>query len=190
MSKSLNNFFTIRDVLQTYDAETIRFFLLSGQYRNQLNYSQENLDKARAALNRLYTTLRDTSPVAPDAAEDEYTAKFKEYMDDDFNTPGAMSVLFDLTKQINKESGEKAAKLAGRLKQLASVLGILEQDPNTFLTTGAGDDDSAEIEALIKERNDARKAKDWARADAARDKLKAMHIELEDGPNGTTWHRV
>ena len=105
MSKSLNNFFTIRDVLQTYDAETIRFFLLSGQYRSQLNYSQENLDKARAALNRLYTTLRDTSPVAPDAAEDEYTAKFKEYMDDDFNTPGAMSVLFDLTKQINKESG-------------------------------------------------------------------------------------
>lgn len=190
MSKSLNNFFTIRDVLQTYDAETIRFFLLSGQYRSQLNYSQENLDKARAALNRLYTTLRDTSPVAPDAAEDEYTAKFKEYMDDDFNTPGAMSVLFDLTKQINKESGEKAPKLAGRLKQLASVLGILEQDPNTFLTTGAGDDDSAEIEALIKERNDARKAKDWARADAARDKLKAMHIELEDGPNGTTWHRV
>ncbi len=190
MSKSLNNFFTIRDVLETYDAETIRFFLLSGQYRSPLNYSQENLDKARAALNRLYTTLRDTQAVEPDSTEDEYTAKFKEYMDDDFNTPGAISVLFDLAKQINKESGETAQKLAGRLKQLASVLGILEQDPNKFLTTGAKDDDVEQIEALIKQRNDARKQKNWALADEARDKLKQMHIELEDGPQGTVWHRV
>ena len=190
MSKSLNNFFTIRDVLETYDAETIRFFLLSGQYRSPLNYSQENLDKARAALNRLYTTLRDTQAVAPDSTEDEYTAKFKEYMDDDFNTPGAISVLFDLAKQINKESGETAQKLAGRLKQLASVLGILEQDPNKFLTTGAKDDDVEQIEALIKQRNEARKQKNWALADEARDKLKQMHIELEDGPQGTVWHRV
>ncbi len=190
MSKSLNNFFTIRDVLKSYDAETIRFFLLSGQYRSPLNYSQENLDKARAGLNRLYTTLRDTTPVEPTISEDEFTAKFKEYMDDDFNTPGAISVLFDLTKQINKEEGTKASELAGRLKQLASVLGILEQDPNTFLTSGANNDDNAEIESLVKERNDARKAKDWARADAARDKLKAMHIELEDTPQGTVWHRV
>lgn len=190
MSKSLNNFFTIRDVLETYDAETIRFFLLSGQYRSPLNYSQENLDKARAALNRLYTTLRDTQAVEPDSTEDEYTAKFKEYMDDDFNTPGAISVLFDLAKQINKESGETAQKLAGRLKQLASVLGILEQDPNKFLTTGAKDDDVEQIEALIKQRNEARKQKNWALADDARDKLKQMHIELEDGPQGTVWHRV
>ncbi|MGN0902401.1 MAG: cysteine--tRNA ligase [Succinivibrio sp.] len=190
MSKSLNNFFTIRDVLKEYDPETIRFFLLSGQYRSPLNYSQENLDKARAALNRFYTTLRDTKASEPDTAEDEYTAKFKEYMDDDFNTPGAISVLFDLVKAVNKESGEKAEKLAGRLKQLASVLGILEQDPDTFLKSGAGADDSAEIEALVKERNDARKAKDWARADAARDKLKSMNIELEDTPNGTIWHRI
>ena len=190
MSKSLNNFFTIRDVLKTYDAETIRFFLLSGQYRSPLNYSQENLDKARAGLNRLYTTLRDTPAINPTSDSDEFTAKFKEYMDDDFNTPGAISVLFDLTKQINKEEGQKASMLAGRLKQLASVLGILEQDPMTFLTSGANDDDAEEIEALIKERNDARKAKDWGRADAARDKLKAMNIELEDGPQGTIWHRV
>lgn len=190
MSKSLNNFFTIRDVLNSYDAETIRFFLLSGQYRSPLNYSQENLDKARAGLNRLYTTLRDTKATTPVGDSDEFTAKFKEYMDDDFNTPGAISVLFDLTKQINKEEGEKASMLAGRLKQLASVLGILEQDPMTFLTSGANDDDAQEIEALIKERNDARKAKDWGRADAARDKLKAMNIELEDGPQGTIWHRV
>ena len=190
MSKSLNNFFTIRDVLKSYDAETIRFFLLSGQYRSPLNYSQENLDKARAGLNRLYTALRDTPPTQIELGEDEYTAKFKEFMDDDFNTPGAISVLFDLVKQINKETGDKAALLSARLKQLASVLGILSQDPVVFLTSGASDDDASEIEALIKERNDARKAKDWARADAARDKLKAMHIELEDGPSGTTWRRV
>ncbi len=190
MSKSLNNFFTIRDVLKEYDAETVRYFLLSGQYRSPLNYSKENLDKARAALNRFYTALRDCTPVMPDEQDDEYTEKFKEYMDDDFNTPGAISVLFDLVKQINKEEKEKAALLSGRLKQLAGVLGILEQDPNVFLTTGASSDDAGAIEELIKERNEARKSKDWARADAARDKLKAMHIELEDGPNGTTWHRV
>ncbi|MGN1280387.1 MAG: cysteine--tRNA ligase [Succinivibrio sp.] len=190
MSKSLNNFFTIRDVLKSYDAETIRFFLLSGQYRSPLNYSQENLDKARAGLNRLYTALRDTPPAQVELGEDEYTDRFKEFMDDDFNTPGAISVLFDLVKQINKETGEKAALLSARLRQLASVLGILSQDPTVFLTSGASNDDACEIEALIKERNDARKAKDWARADAARDKLKAMHIELEDGPSGTTWRRV
>lgn len=195
MSKSLHNFFTIRDVLKEYDAETVRFFLMSGQYRSALNYSQENLDKARAALTRLYTTLRGVEALKPDSADDEYTLKFKEYMDDDFNTPGAIAVLFDLAKQVNKESGEKAQKLAGRLKELASVLGILEQEPEAFLKSGASvsdgaTDDVAEIESLIKERNDARKAKDWARADAARDKLKAMKIELEDGPNGTTWRRV
>ena len=189
MSKSLNNFFTIRDVLKTYDAETVRFFLLSGQYRSPLNYSQENLDKARAALNSFYTTLRDVKSIKEVSGDDEYVAKFKEYMDDDFNTPGAISVLFDLVKQINKSDDETAAVLAGRLKQLSSVLGILEQDPATFLMSGANNDDAQEIEALIKERNDARLAKDWARADAARDKLKAMNIELEDGPNGTTWHR-
>lgn len=189
MSKSLNNFFTIRDVLKTYDAETVRFFLLSGQYRSPLNYSQENLDKARAALNRFYTTLRDVKSIKEVTGDDEYVAKFKEYMDDDFNTPGAISVLFDLVKQINKADDETASVLAGRLKQLSSVLGILEQDPATFLMSGANNDDAQEIEALIKERNEARLAKDWARADASRDKLKAMNVELEDGPNGTTWHR-
>lgn len=195
MSKSLHNFFTIRDVLKEYDAESVRFFLMSGQYRSALNYSQENLDKARAALTRLYTTLRGIEPIKPDSSEDEYTAKFKEYMDDDFNTPGAIAVLFDLAKQVNKESGEKAAKLAGRLKELGAVLGILGQQPEIFLKSGASvkdgaGDDTAEIEALILERNEARKAKDWARADAARDKLKNMKIELEDGPSGTTWRRI
>ncbi|MDY6322697.1 MAG: cysteine--tRNA ligase [Succinivibrio sp.] len=195
MSKSLHNFFTIRDVLKSYDAETIRFFLMSGQYRSPLNYSQENLDKARAGLSRLYTALRGVQAQSPESADDDYTQKFREYMDDDFNTPGAMSVLFDLAKAINRAEGAERARLAGRLKELGGVLGILGQKPEDFLKSGAevtegGEDDSAAIEALVKERNDARKAKDWARADAARDKLKAMHIELEDTPQGTVWRRV
>lgn len=195
MSKSLHNFFTIRDVLKEYDAETVRFFLMSGQYRSALNYSQENLDKARAGLARLYTTLHGIEALKPESQDDEYTKQFCEYMDDDFNTPGAIAVLFDLAKQINKESGDKASMLAGRLRELGGVLGILQQDPDVFLKSGAAvkdadDDDIQEIEALIKERNDARKAKDWSRADTARDKLKSMGIELADGPSGTTWRRV
>lgn len=193
MSKSLNNFFTIRDVLKSYDAETIRFFLLSAQYRSPLNYTQENLEKARASLNRLYTTLRDTEACDVNTlpAEDEYTKRFCEFMDDDFNTPGASSVLFDLVRAINRAEGKEAAYLAGRLKQLGSILGVLQQDPQTFLKSGAGDnDDVAIIEGLIKERADARASKNWAAADNARNKLKEMGIELEDGPQGTTWHRI
>lgn len=194
MSKSLNNFFTIRDVLKSYDAETIRFFLLSAQYRSPLNYTEENLEKARSGLNRLYTTMRDAPKVddvsLPD--EDEYTKKFCEYMDDDFNTPGASSVLFDLVRSINKtENPREASLLCKRLQQLGGVLGILQQDPQTFLKSGAGDnDDAAVIEKLIADRAQARLNKDWAAADKARDTLKAMGIELEDGPSGTTWHRV
>lgn len=194
MSKSLNNFFTIRDVLKSYDAETIRFFLLSAQYRSPLNYTEENLEKARSGLNRLYTTMRDAPKVddvsLPD--EDEYTKKFCEYMDDDFNTPGASSVLFDLVRSINKtEAPREASLLCKRLQQLGGVLGILQQDPQTFLKSGAGDnDDAAVIEKLIADRAQARLNKDWAAADKARDTLKAMGIELEDGPSGTTWHRV
>ena len=194
MSKSLNNFFTIRDVLKSYDAETIRFFLLSAQYRSPLNYTEENLEKARSGLNRLYTTMRDAPKVddvsLPD--EDEYTKKFCEYMDDDFNTPGASSVLFDLVRSINKtEDPREASLLCKRLQQLGGGLGILQQDPQTFLKSGAGDnDDAAVIEKLIADRAQARLNKDWAAADKARDTLKAMGIELEDGPSGTTWHRV
>ncbi len=192
MSKSLNNFFTIRDVLKAYDKESVRFFLLSGQYRSQLNYSKENLDKARAALTRLYTALRDVEPLKPLEKEDAWTQKFSEYMDDDFNTPGALSVLFDLVKELNKEQGGKRQHLAGRLLELGGVLGILYQKPADFLKGGAldADDDTAGIEALINERKEARAARDWARADAARDKLKAMGIELEDTAQGTVWRRV
>ena len=194
MSKSLNNFFTIRDVLKSYDAETIRFFLLSAQYRSPLNYTEENLEKARAGLNRLYTTMRDAPKVESVALpdEDEYTKKFREYMDDDFNTPGASSVLFDLVRAINKtQDSREAGLLCKRLQQLGGVLGILQQDPQIFLKSGAGDnDDVAAIEKLIADRAQARLNKDWTAADKARDALKAMGIELEDGPSGTTWHRV
>lgn len=192
MSKSLGNFFTIRDVLKHYDGETVRYFLLSGHYRSQLNYSDDNLNKARAALERLYTALRDL-PVIEARGGEEFVTRFRAAMDDDFNTPEAYSVLFDLAREINRLKGqddEAAAHLAARLRELAGVLGLLAQDPEDFLRGDAGSEDEvAEIERLIQARLDARKAKDWAAADAARDRLTAMGIVLEDGPDGTRWRR-
>lgn len=194
MSKSLGNFFTVRDVLKHYDAETIRYFLMSGHYRSQLNYSEENLKQARASLERLYTALRGTDSTAAPAGGDPFEARFREAMDDDFNTPEAYSVLFDMAREVNRlKSEDKAAAdgMAAHLRKLSAVLGLLEQEPEQFLQSGAQSDDSevAEIEALIKQRNDARKAKEWATADMARDRLNEMGIVLEDGPQGTTWRR-
>ncbi|MGP6488243.1 cysteine--tRNA ligase [Duffyella gerundensis] len=194
MSKSLDNFFTVRDVLAHYDAETVRYFLMSGHYRSQLNYGEDNLKQARAALERLYTALRQTDAQAAVAGGEEFEARFRAAMDDDFNTPEAYSVLFDLAREVNRlksESPEAANGLAARLRQLAGIVGLLQQDAENFLQSGAqnSNDEVAEIEALIKMRNDARQSKDWAQADVARDKLNALGIILEDGPQGTSWRR-
>ncbi|CQH42856.1 cysteine--tRNA ligase [Yersinia frederiksenii] len=194
MSKSLNNFFTIRDVLAYYDAETVRYFLMSGHYRSQLNYSEENLKQARASLERLYTALRGTDTNAVPAGGAEFEARFRAAMDDDFNTPEAYSVLFDIAREVNRLKTEDitaANSMAAELRKLARVLGLLEQDPEVFLQSGAqtDGDEVAKIEALIKQRNDARSSKDWALADSARDQLNELGIVLQDGPQGTTWRR-
>lgn len=195
MSKSLNNFFTIRDVLAYYDAETVRYFLLSGHYRSQLNYTEENLKQARTALERLYTSLRGTDVNVAPAGGEAFEARFVEAMNDDFNTPEAYSVLFDLAREVNRLKSvdiNSANGLAAVLRNLAKVLGLLEQDPEYFLQNGANTENTDEvekIESLIQQRNDARKNKDWAAADVARDALTSMGIVLEDGPQGTTWRR-
>ncbi|KGQ34409.1 cysteine--tRNA ligase [Gallibacterium genomosp. 2] len=192
MSKSLGNFFTIRDVLQHYDAESVRYFLLTAHYRSQLNYSEENLKLAHSALERLYTALRGTDANAIAAGGEQFIEAFKAAMDDDFNTPGALSVLFDMARELNKlkaEQNPQTDAFAARLRELAGVLGLLYQDPETFLQAGMDDDETKIIETLIAQRNQARANKDWAAADAARDKLAAMGVVIEDGANGTTWRK-
>ncbi len=196
MSKSLNNFFTIRDVLTHYDAETVRYFLLSGHYRSQLNYTEENLKQARTALERLYTALRDTDTNNFISTDNEiFKRRFMQAMNDDFNTPEAYSVLFDLAREINRlkvDDMAMANRLAVQLRQLANILGLLTQDPEQFLQSRAQVSHSADIEkieALIKQRNDARENKLWAQADSARDELTKMGIILEDSSQGTVWRR-
>jgi len=198
MSKSLGNFFTIREVLQKYDAEVVRFFILRAHYRSPLNYSDQHLDDARAALTRLYTALRgfDAVAAAPDW-NNAYATRFKSAMDDDFNTPEALAVLFDVASEVNRlrhVEPEKAALMAGLLKSLASVLGLLERDPEQFMQAGVISEvgngfDAEHIEMLIAERLAARKMKDFKRSDAIRDELKAAGVILEDGPQGTLWRR-
>ncbi|MFC0444393.1 cysteine--tRNA ligase [Pseudidiomarina halophila] len=194
MSKSLGNFFTIRDVLAEYDAETVRYFLVSSHYRSQLNYSTDNLDQARAGLERLYTALRDVTTTEVDAElAKPYVERFEQAMDDDFNVPEALPVLFDLARETHRaESPERAAQFAAILKQLGGILGLLQQPPETFLQSGASgtEADNAAVEVLIEKRNSARANKDWAAADAARDELIALGIELEDTPQGTRWRRI
>ncbi|WP_217876290.1 cysteine--tRNA ligase [Pseudoalteromonas shioyasakiensis] len=193
MSKSLNNFFTVRDVLKEYDAESVRYFLISGHYRSQLNYSQENLEQARSSLERIYTALRGVTPIECDLASNEYVSKFRKAMDDDFNTPEALPVLFELAKELNRvkdSDAEQAGKLAYVLRSVAEVLGVAQQDPEAFLQGGQADDEVAHIEALIAKRNEARASKDWAAADEARDALNALGVVLEDSAGKTTWRKA
>jgi cysteinyl-tRNA synthetase len=184
MSKSLGNFFTIRDVLQKFDAETIRFFIVRAHYRSPLNYSDVHLEDARGALRRLYTALAGTAPadVAIDWTEPQ-AARFKAAMDNDFGTPEAVAVLFELAAEVNRT---RSAQAAGLLKALGGCLGLLQGDPQAFLRSGAALDD-ATIQQRIEERAAAKKARDFAAADRIRAELLAQGIVLKDSAAGTTW---
>jgi cysteinyl-tRNA synthetase len=186
MSKSLGNFFTIRDVLKRYDGETLRFFMLRTHYRSPFNFSDANLDDARSALRRLYTALDTVN--ASDGAVDwsaPSALTFRAAMDDDFNTPAALAVLFDLAGDVNRNRDPKTAAL---LRQLGATLGILQQPPKAYLQGGAGLEPAA-IEALIAARAKAKAGRNFAEADRIRNDLAAQGVELKDSAQGTTWVR-
>lgn len=187
MSKSVGNFFTIADVLQDHHPEVIRYFLLSSQYRSTLNYTDENLLNAKKALTRLYQALKDAPKAATDDLDNAWVEQFNQVMNDDFNTPMALSVLFQLMHEVNKNS---TPVLLNTLKHLGSILGLLQSEPQAFLQTGLADDDKIRIDALIAERLQARAEKNWVRADEIRAELTQQGIELEDSPQGTNWRRM
>ena len=187
MSKSLGNFFTIRDVLKVFDAETIRFFVVRSHYRSPLNYSDVHLNDARNALKRLYTALAAVPP-APLAAIDwqqPHAQRFQAAMDEDFGTSEAVAVLFDLASEVNRHA---SAELSALLKALGGVLGLLQQSPQAFLQTGVSLSE-ADIQAQIQARAQAKKDRDFASADRIRQALAAQGVVLKDSPTGTTWER-
>lgn len=185
MSKSLGNFFTIRDVLKEYDAETVRFFVVRSHYRSPLNYSNVHLDDARSALKRLYTALDLVAPAKVQVDwTNAYAARFKAAMDEDFGTPEAVAVLFELAAEVNRS---KSPEVAGLLKALGACLGLLQADPESFLKAGAEGVDAAAIEAQISARAEAKAAKNWAEADRIRKELLEQGIVLKDSAAGTTW---
>jgi cysteinyl-tRNA synthetase len=208
MSKSLGNFFTVREVLKKFDPEVVRYFILGSHYRSPLDYSDENLQGAKAALTRLYLALKDLPathrdvqvsreagsrerPADGTAALDE---RFHAAMDDDFNTPGALAVLFELARDINKlrEEGKltEAAPLGTALRRLGGILGLLQREPQAFLRGGTADGLTDEqIEALIARRTATRQGRNWAESDRIRDELKAQGIILEDTGGKTAWRR-
>ncbi|OQA32368.1 MAG: Cysteine--tRNA ligase [Betaproteobacteria bacterium ADurb.Bin341] len=189
MSKSLGNFFTIREVLKVFDPEVVRFFILRAHYRSPLNYSDAHLHDAKRGLDTLYFTLRDAPPAeCPIDWRQPFAARFKAALDDDFDSPGAIAVLFELASEVNRRHD---AELAGLLKALAGIMGLLERAPEAYLKAGAaGGMEEAEIEQQIDARVAAKKAKNFAEADRIRDSLKAAGIVLEDGPQGTSWRRL
>ncbi len=195
MSKSLGNFFTLREVLKVYAPEVMRYFILASHYRSPLNYSDQNLDSAKAAMERFYTALRG---VKADEVSDggDYEQRFRKVMDDDFNTVEAMAVLFDIANALNvaklEKNSELAARLAGQLKYLGAVLGLLQEDADAFMKGGASAGEGlsdAEIDVLIEQRSTAKQEKNWAESDRIRDELQSQGIVLEDSTGGTTWRR-
>jgi len=193
MSKSLGNFFTIRDVLEKYNAEVVRFFLARVHYRTYIDYSEDSLKEARVMLERFYQALRGVE-ISEEAPVNDFDARFVEAMNDDFNTPKAISVLFELVNELNKatrENSPEAGKLAGQLVRLGSILGLLQQDADAFLKgeDKEGELSSDDIEALIVQRADAKKAKNFTESDRIRDELAEQGIILKDSREGTTWFR-
>lgn len=193
MSKSLGNFFTIREVLRIFDPEVVRFFILRAHYRSALNYSDAHLQDARRSLDTLYFTLRDVPPQSGFAIdwENEYARRFQEALDDDFDSHGAIAVLFELATEANRKS---CPLLSALLQALARIMGLLERDPNTYLQSAVGGPDSGmeqeEIERLIAERSVAKKARNFAEADRIRATLKEAGVLIEDNAQGTSWRRA
>ncbi len=195
MSKSLNNFFTIRDVLEKYDGETLRYFLISSHYRSPLNFSDENLTSAESALTRLYTAIRglsaSTKAMNQVSMHFDYEKRFNEALDDDFNTPIALSILFEIAKHANterKNDKDQAGALSELLKKLGNHIGIMQHDADDYLKKGIELSD-AKIDEKIRQRESARASKDFEMSDQIRDELLALGIILEDSINGTTWRR-
>jgi cysteinyl-tRNA synthetase len=184
------NFFTIREVLKQFDAEVVRFFILRAHYRSALNYSDAHLDDARRSLDGLYFALRDVPPVSVELDwSNDFAARFAAALNEDFDSHGAISVLFELAGEVNRQ---RNAELSGLLKALGAVIGLLERDPLVYLrgASVAGGLDESAIEQLITERAAAKKARNFAEADRVRDVLKAEGIILDDSPQGTSWRRA